>query len=42
MLPRQIEPVALIPLGYPADVPKTKNRKALDEIVHYNKFDTRL
>lgn len=40
-LPRQIEPIALIPIGYPADVPKTKSRKALDEIVHYNKFKTR-
>ena len=32
-LPEHIEPVALIPLGYPADEAKEKNRKAMEEIV---------
>ena len=32
-LPEHIEPVALIPLGYPADEAKEKNRKGMDEIV---------
>ena len=27
------EPAVLIPLGYPADAPKDKNRKAMNEIV---------
>ena len=27
------EPAVLIPLGYPADAPKDKNRKAIHEIV---------
>lgn len=35
-LPRHIEPVALIPIGYAADAAGTeKNRKSLDDIVHY-------
>lgn len=38
-LPGYIEPVAMIPLGYPdtAEVPK-KKRKALEEIIHWEDF----
>lgn len=38
-LPEDVEPVALIPLGYPAtaDVP-VKTRKPLDEILKWEKF----
>ena len=32
-LPEHIEPIALIPLGYPADEAKEKSRKAMEEIV---------
>ena len=32
-IPEHIEPIALIPLGYPADEAKEKSRKAMDEIV---------
>ena len=32
-MPEHIEPIALIPLGYPADEAKEKSRKAMDEIV---------
>lgn len=32
-LPDNVEPAVLIPLGYPADEAKPKNRKAIDEIV---------
>ena len=32
-MPEHIEPIALIPIGYPADEAKEKNRKATDEIV---------
>lgn len=32
-LPEHMEPVVLIPLGYPADEAKEKNRKAMDDIV---------
>ena len=38
-LPEAVEPIALIPLGYPktADVPE-KKRKSLDEILRWEKF----
>ena len=32
-LPENMEPVALVPLGYPADEAKDKNRKALEDIM---------
>lgn len=34
-IPDDWQPVALTPLGYPADVPKEKKRKPLDEIVAF-------
>jgi nitroreductase len=34
-LPDDVEPVALTPLGYPADEPSSKKRKALSELVRY-------
>jgi nitroreductase len=34
-LPKDLEPVALTPLGYPAAAPKPTQRKSLDEIVEY-------
>ena len=34
-LPDNVEPAALIPLGYPADEPKAKIRKNIDEIVFF-------
>jgi nitroreductase len=34
-LPDGVEPVAFTPLGYPADSPRPKTRKALDELVRY-------
>lgn len=37
-LPTQIEPVALTPLGYPADTPSVKTRKLIEEIVHWGHF----
>ena len=36
-LPDNIEPVAMTPVGYPADTPMPKSRKNLDEIVHWEK-----
>ncbi len=30
--------VALMPIGYPADSPKEKERKSLEEVVSYDKF----
>jgi len=34
-LPDDVEPIAFTPLGYPADQPKPKRRKALSELVRY-------
>ncbi len=34
-LPRDVEPVAFTPLGYPADQPRQKLRKPLNELVRY-------
>ncbi|RIJ47637.1 nitroreductase [Maribellus luteus] len=41
-LPRNIEPVALLPFGYPDISAPNKQRKSLDEIVHYNEFGQKL
>lgn len=37
-LPEGVEPVAMTPLGKAAAEPQPKKRKALDEIVHYEKW----
>ncbi|MCD6416801.1 MAG: nitroreductase family protein [Planctomycetes bacterium] len=34
-IPEELEPVALTPLGYPAEMPSPTPRKPLDEIVEY-------
>ena len=36
-LPDDVEPIAFIPLGYPADHPGHKSRKSLNEIVRYER-----
>ena len=37
-LPDFIEPLAIIPIGYTDEKPKQKNRKPIDEIIHWNKY----
>jgi len=37
-IPDDAEPIVFTPLGYPADQPKRKIRKSLDEIVLYEKM----
>jgi len=37
-LPPEAEPIAFTPLGYPADEPRPKKRKALEEIVRYERW----
>lgn len=37
-LPYHIEPLVMLPLGYPADKAKEKQRKRADEIMHWEKF----
>jgi nitroreductase len=34
-LPHGVEPIVFTPLGYPADSPRPKVRKALDDLVHH-------
>ncbi|RPI93288.1 MAG: nitroreductase, partial [Chloroflexi bacterium] len=35
-LPADVYPVAITPLGYPADQPRPKERKAVRELVRYD------
>lgn len=37
-LPPEIEPIALLPLGWPDEVARDTPRKSLDEIVHYERW----
>lgn len=37
-LPEGVEPIALTPLGYPADEWRPKNRKDLAELVHHERW----
>lgn len=37
-LPEGVEPIAFTPLGYPADEPRPKKRKALTELVRYERW----
>jgi len=37
-LPAGVEPIAMTPLGYPADSPGKKSRKPLKEIVRYERW----
>lgn len=37
-LPEGVEPVAFTPLGYPADQPRTKERKDLSELVRHERW----
>jgi nitroreductase len=37
-LPDGVEPIAFTPLGYPADRPRSKERKPLSELVRYERW----
>ena len=37
-IPEDVEPVLFTPLGYPADSPREKNRKSMNELVRYEKW----
>ena len=39
-LPDHVEPVILTPLGYPADEPRVKRRKDLDQLVMWDRWTT--
>ncbi len=38
-LPDDVEPVAFTPLGYPADSARPKTRKALEDLVRYERWE---
>lgn len=35
-IPNGIEPIVLTPLGYPDESPQTRERKSINEIIHWN------
>jgi nitroreductase len=37
-LPQGIRPIAIIPVGYPAEAPPLGNRRPISQIVHYETF----
>jgi nitroreductase len=37
-LPDEVEPIAFTPLGYPADEPRKKTRRPLEELVKYERW----
>ncbi len=37
-LPDNVEPIAFTPLGYPADEPRAKRRKPIQELVRYGRW----
>ena len=37
-VPQGVRPVAIIPVGYPAEKPSARNRRPLNQIIHYEKF----
>jgi nitroreductase len=37
-IPQGIRPVAIIPVGYPAETPSPRNRRPTSQIVHYETF----
>lgn len=41
-LPDQIEPLALLPIGYPDEQAGKKKRKPANEIIHFNSFGNQL
>ena len=37
-LPREVRPIAIIPVGYPAEKLEIRTRRSLNEVVHHEKF----
>jgi nitroreductase len=38
-IPRGVRPVAIIPVGYPAEAPSPPSRRPINQIVHYETFE---
>lgn len=37
-LPEGVRPIAIIPVGYPAEIPPARTRRPISQIVHYETF----
>lgn len=37
-IPEGVRPVALIPVGYPAEHPKPRNRRPINDLIHFEAF----
>lgn len=37
-VPQGVRPVAIIPVGYPAEKPSAPDRRSLNQMIHYEKF----
>jgi len=37
-IPDGVRPVAIIPVGFPAESPQPRSRRPLKQIIHYEKF----
>ncbi len=37
-IPENVDPIAIIPLGYPDEIPEPKELRPLEEIIHYERF----
>lgn len=37
-VPENVDPITIIPLGYPDEVPQPKELQPLEEIIHYERF----
>ena len=41
-VPRGVRPVAIIPVGYPAETPPPRSRRPSNNVIHYETFSKRL
>ena len=39
-IPNNLKVIALVSFGYPAEKPKPRPKKPLEQIVHYNRFQS--
>jgi nitroreductase len=37
-LPEDVEPFAILPLGYPLKIPKPPSRRPLEEVLHWETY----
>ena len=37
-IPQNVEPISIIPLGYPDEIPEPKELRPIEEMIHYERF----